>query len=140
MAGYVLHLTEEENITLSAAVVRRLIEGGDGDAALLYLCIVRSRGSSTSEKLREELHWGDEQMRRAESALHRMGLVALPGRESAPAEPPPPPAEPATPDYSREDVMQKLESDAAFSQLLREVERKLGRLTDPSVKKLLGLY
>ena len=36
--------------------------------------------------------------------------------------------------------MQKLESDVAFSQLLREVERKLGRLTDPSVKKLLGLY
>ena len=37
MAGYVLHLSEQENITLSAAVTRRLIDGGDGDAALLYL-------------------------------------------------------------------------------------------------------
>ena len=140
MAGYVLHLTEQENMILSAAVVRRLIEGGNGDAALLYLAIVRSRGSSTSEKLREELRWGEEQLRRAESALHRMGLVALPGRESAPNGPLPPPDEPATPEYRREDVMQKLESDADFSRLLREVERKLGRLTDPSVKKLLGLY
>ena len=32
MAGYVLHLSEQENITLSAAVTRRLIDGGDGDA------------------------------------------------------------------------------------------------------------
>ena len=40
MAGYVLHLSEQENITLSAAVTRRLIDGGDGDAALLYLCPV----------------------------------------------------------------------------------------------------
>ena len=37
MAGYVLHLSEQENITLSAAVTRRLIDGGDGDAALLYV-------------------------------------------------------------------------------------------------------
>ena len=28
MAGYVLHLSEQENITLSAAVTRRLIDGG----------------------------------------------------------------------------------------------------------------
>ena len=35
MAGYVLHLKEEESITLSAAALRRLIGGGNGDAALL---------------------------------------------------------------------------------------------------------
>lgn len=37
MAGYVLHLSTEENITLSSATVKRLIAGGSGDAALLYL-------------------------------------------------------------------------------------------------------
>ena len=31
MAGYVLHLKEEESITLSAAALRRLIGGGNGD-------------------------------------------------------------------------------------------------------------
>ena len=36
--------------------------------------------------------------------------------------------------------MNKLESDASFAALLGEVERKLGRLSDPSVRKLLGLY
>ena len=34
----------------------------------------------------------------------------------------------------------KLESDPSFASLLREVERKLGRLSDQSVRKLLGLY
>ena len=47
MAGYVLHLSEQENITLSAAVTRRLIDGGDGDAALLYLCLLKNRGSAS---------------------------------------------------------------------------------------------
>ena len=34
----------------------------------------------------------------------------------------------------------RLEGDTTFSALLREVEKKLGRLTEPSVEKLLGLY
>ena len=40
MAGYVLHLNTEENITLSPATVKRLIELGKGDAALLYIAIL----------------------------------------------------------------------------------------------------
>ena len=46
MAGYVLHLNTEENITLSPATVKRLIAGGSGDAALLYLAILHARGVS----------------------------------------------------------------------------------------------
>ena len=45
MAGYVLHLSTEENITLSSATVKRLIAGGSGDAALLYLAILHARGA-----------------------------------------------------------------------------------------------
>ena len=43
MAGYVLHLSTEENITLSSATVKRLIAGGSGDAALLYLHFAAGR-------------------------------------------------------------------------------------------------
>ena len=46
MAGYVLHLSTEENITLSSATVKRLIAGGSGDAALLYLAILYARGAA----------------------------------------------------------------------------------------------
>lgn len=137
MAGYVLHLKEEEQITLAGPVVRRLIDGGNGDAALLYLCLVRDGGAAAPEKLCERLRWSETRLRAAEAALGSMGLVSAPERaaETAPA-----PPEDVTPEYSREDVMRTLEGDASFAALLVEVERKLGKLSDPSVRKLLGLY
>lgn len=58
MAGYVLHLSTEENITLSSATVKRLIAGGSGDAALLYLAILHARGAADSGKLARELQVG----------------------------------------------------------------------------------
>ena len=142
MADYVLHLTQEENIVLGAGAVRRLIEGRSGDAALLYLCLAR-RGSSDPDRLRAELGWSEAQFAAAENTLYSLGLISAPMHPApaAPAAPTPAPQpEAAMPDYSREDVMNKLESDASFAAVLQEVERKLGRLSDPSVRKLLGLY
>ena len=158
MAEYILHLAEEENVVLSAHVVHRLIEGGNGDAALLYLCLARYRGSAKPERLRESLRWDEATFAAAEEALRKMGLLASPAlpageeagaQESAPPPQPPKPKaksvprqtrEETTPQYSREDVARVLEKDTAFHSLLREVERKLGPLSEPSVRKLLGLY
>ena len=139
MSGYILHLNEQENITLSAAVTRRLIDSGNGDAALLYLCLLKNRGSASPETLCAELHWDESRRREAETALARMGLVSAPKAvESAPSAPPAQTGE--RPSYTREDISRKLEQDAGFTSLLREVERKLGPLSSPSVGKLLGLY
>ena len=91
MAGYVLHLSEQENITLSAAVTRRLIDGGDGDAALLYLCLLKNRGSASPETLRAELKWDEARRSRAEAALARMGLVSAPKPEEPTPSPVPAP-------------------------------------------------
>ena len=137
VAGYVLHLSEQENITLSAAVTRRLLDGGDGDAALLYLCLLKNRGSAAPETLCAELRWSESRRAAAEAALARMGLVSAP-QAAAPA-PAAPKAE-EHPVYTRDDVARKLENDSGFAALLREVERKLGPLSSPSVGKLLGLY
>ena len=68
-----------------------------------------------------------------------MQLVGAPEKKAAPLPPEPPQAQ-ETPDYTREDIMRKLEGDGRFACLLREVEHKLGPLSIPSVKKLLGLY
>ena len=59
-------------------------------------------------------------------------------KEEAPLPPPQQLSEP--PEYTREDIARKLEGDGRFACLLREVEHKLGPLSTPSVKKLLGLY
>ena len=139
MAGYVLHLKEEESVTLSAATLRRLIGGGNGDAALLYLAILHSHGAAEAEKLAKILSWDEKRVRTAEQALCEMQLVGAPEKkEEAPLLPPQQLSEP--PDYTREDIMRKLEGDGRFACLLREVEHKLGPLSTPSVKKLLGLY
>ena len=139
MAGYVLHLKEEESVTLSAATLKRLIGGGNGDAALLYLAILHSHGAAEAEKLAAMLKWDEARVRAAEQALYEMQLVGAPEKKAAPLPPEPPQAQ-ETPDYTREDIMRKLEGDGRFACLLREVEHKLGPLSIPSVKKLLGLY
>ncbi len=135
MAGYVLHLKEEESITLSAATLKRLIGGGNGDAALLYLAILHSHGAAEAEKLAKILSWDEKRVRAAEQALYEMQLVGAPEKPL-----PEPPQTQEMPDYTREDIMRKLEGDGRFACLLREVEHKLGPLSTPSVKKLLGLY
>ena len=137
MAGYVLHLNTEENITLSPATVKRLIALGNGDAALLYLAILHARGAADAEKLARELKWDENRLRAAEQALYEMKLVGAPEKKE---EAPLPPQLNEPPEYTREDIARKLEGDGRFACLLREVEHKLGPLSTPSVKKLLGLY
>ena len=140
MAGYVLHLSTEENITLSPAAVRRLIGGGNGDAALLYLAILQAHGAADSTKLARELKWDEERLRAAEQALYEMKLVGAPEKREEPSLPSPLQQTNEPPEYTREDIMRKLERDGRFACLLHEVEHKLGPLSIPSVKKLLGLY
>ena len=137
MAGYVLHLKEEESVTLSAATLKRLIGGGNGDAALLYLAILHSHGAAEAEKLAAMLRWDEARVRAAEQALCEMQLVGAPEKKE---EAPLPPQLNEPPEYTREDIARKLEGDGRFACLLREVEHKLGPLSTPSVKKLLGLY
>ncbi len=43
--------TGDESVTLSAATVKRLLDRGDGDAALLYLCLLRNDGAIEPQRL-----------------------------------------------------------------------------------------
>lgn len=131
MAGCLIE-TGDEGVTLSSGAVKRLLEKGDGDAALLYLALLRRRGAVAPRSLAGELRWDRERIEAAEAALRQLGLVAA-------AEPPPEPAE-EKPDYQRADVAERLERSAEFRALTDQVERKLGkRLTTPDVAVLLGL-
>lgn len=132
MAGCLIE-TGDEGVTLSAQVVKRLLEKGDGDAALLYLALLRRRGAVPPRSLAGELRWDRDRIEAAETALRQMGLVAA-GREA-----PPEPAE-EKPDYQRTDVAERLERSQEFRALTDQVERKLGKkLTTPDVAVLLGL-
>lgn len=136
MAEVVLHLTEEENIVLSAPVLRRLTGTKNADACLLYLCLKQNGDAMDEEKLRESLSWEKLRFDAAKAVLARAELIRLPEKEAG-KEKPLPAEQP--PQYTQEDVMRRMEGDEAFAQLLREVERRLGPLSTASLKILLEL-
>lgn len=132
--GSVLVHTPEENITVPVQAARLLLERGDGDAALLYLALLRRHGTVQPRALAGELRWDRGRIEAAEEVLRQLGLVA-PAAEAAPA-----PAE-EKPAYQRSDILDRLETSAEFRQLVAEVERKLGKkLTVPDTGMLLGLH
>lgn len=132
MANVLIHASDE-SVTVSAHAAKKLLERGDGDAALLYLALLRHHGTVLPRSLAGELRWDRGRIEAAEAVLRELGLVA------APAEAVPEPAD-ERPAYSREDVAAQLEKSGEFRTLTAEVERKLGkRLTTPDIGVLLGL-
>ena len=148
VSGYTLRLPEEESVVLSGAAAGRLIRRGDGDAALLYIAVLRSRGTGDESALRSALGWPKERLRRAFAVLAGEGLVSLPQeagamerKEAVPASGSaltPPPERQV--EYTRADMARALEG-AEFASLTSAVEGKLGKkLTTPDLATLLGLY
>ena len=145
ISNYTLRLSEDESVVISGPTARRLIASGDGDAALLYIAVLKNKGSMDDEKARAELKWSPDRFQRALNSLSAQGLVSLPGREglSSPSQPQPAPprrAEDQRPEYTRADMARALEGQE-FAGLTSAVEQKLGKkLTTPDLAILLGLY
>lgn len=109
----------------------RLLKLDSGDAALLYLHLLRRGGMAG-------LKWPDARLQGALEGLRSLGLA--PG-EALPA-PEPPAPEPPPPEYSTEDITQALADESStFPALAGEVERRLGkRLSAADLKNLYTLY
>ena len=132
MANILVH-TPDESITLSAQTVNKLLQAGDGDAALLYLALLRHHGTMSPRSLAGELRWDRGRIEAAELTLRNIGLIAT---ETVPPEP-----ADERPVYQPADIAERLDSGDEFRLLTTEVERKLGKkLTTPDVGILLGLY
>lgn len=131
MASVLVH-TADESVTLTAAAVKKLLEKGDGDAALLYLALLRHHGTVQPRSLAGELRWERGRIEAAEESLRAVGLIVA-------AEPVPEPAD-ERPAYQSGDISQRLESSQEFRDLVTEVEKRLGKkLTTPDIGALLGL-
>ena len=134
MAGYILR-EDQPNIVLPAQQADRLIGRGDGDAALLYLCLLRADRGVTAQELQRRLKWSQLRLHAAETALQELGLI-----DRTPEQKPPEPAQ-ERPVYTADDLTDLLTGYAGFRMLVPQTEEKLGkRLKTADLQILAGLY
>ena len=117
-------------LAMTDQAAQRLLKLDSGDAALLYIHLLR-RGSP------EGLKWPEDRLRAALELLKKEGLAP----EATPM-PEPPVAEEPPPEYATEDITAALSDRASsFPALCDEVERRLGKkLTASDLKSLYTLY
>ncbi len=141
MPSYLLQTNQEESVVLSASTTDRLLRAGHGDAALLYLAVLRVRGKIDAQILCNTLRWQQERFDGAVQALVQMGLLHQSAQQEA--QPLPLPSTENTqerPAYTNTDLVRALER-AEFQSLSAAVDNALGKkLTTPDQKILLGLY
>ena len=131
MAGYIIR-DREKTLALPARQVDQLLAAADGDAALLYLYLMRAEDAVTAAQLMEKLSMSALRLQGAQTKLEKMGLIQaqglpLPEPEQRPAE------------YTAADLMQLLR-DPEFEMLVGETERSLGKkLTTMDLKRLANL-
>lgn len=139
-------LTEK---TISAQTLDKLIAAHDGDVALLYLYWLKS-DSTDPEQAAAALCRTLREIAAAEEKLRRLNLLPssgapakpVPAEKSAAAEPRelPSPAE-ELPQYPAEDILRRSREDTAFSAILAEAARVIGRtLNSNDTRVLFGVY
>ena len=137
-------LPQPETLSISLHDADKLMSAGSGDAALLYLYVLRRGGRLDPDKAREELHLG-ERLDAAMGTLQKLGLVRLPGgwstlrtqeqQKLAPG------SSPELPAYTISDVQRASVEGESFKRLLDETASRLGRLLSSNdMMVLFGLY
>ena len=135
-----------ETVTLARQTIDKLIRAGDGDATLLYLYILKTRGQSTLEETASEMGKSLGAVATAMALLSRLGLIKLDdGTEAStqdyftrvPARSPI--DEPRQ--YSIEEIKGELEIGSEFHALIQETQNSLGKILSPDeMLRLFGIY
>jgi len=123
-----------EITAMSASAAAKLVEAGNGDAALLYLAILLQKSTTLS--------WPAQRLDSAYAALISLRLLDRTQVEKKPAPPPDLPMFEETPSYSAADINQELSTEgSAFPGLTAEVEKRIGKpLSTADLKLLYTLY
>ena len=124
-------------ISMDARAADRLAAAGSGDAALLYLWLLRHGGTLDGARVRKDLKWDGQRLEEAAALLVQLGLS---DGKAAPEQAAPAPAGP--PDYTAADITREIEDGTStFPGLVNEVQRRLGKvLSTADLKSLYTLY
>lgn len=128
-----------EIVSMTGPAADRLLRAGNGDAALLYLWLLRHGRSAAPDAARRALRWDGVRLDAALEALAQLGLAE---QSAQPAPPPAPPEPEGPPEYSAADITRELEDGrSGFPGLVAEVQRRLGKiLSTAGLKSLFTLY
>lgn len=123
-------------LSLALPAADRLIQAGSGDAALLYLYLLKTNGVYQTPDAARALRWEPERCDAAQSLLVTLGL----SRQQEPT--PPPVAQPEPPEYAAEDINREMENlSSPFPSLVAEIQRRLGKvLSDNDLRSLYTIY
>ncbi|MBR1781858.1 MAG: DnaD domain protein [Oscillospiraceae bacterium] len=129
---------KSEPIALSPETVDKLLQRGSGDAALLYLYLLRTGGEYAPKAAQQALQWNAARVMSAFAHLTELGLA----EDNTPPERKLAPQSGDCPDYTRDDITAELSApESPFPALAAEVEHLLGRkLPTYEMKILLELY
>ncbi|MDR0490711.1 MAG: DnaD domain protein [Oscillospiraceae bacterium] len=133
-------LPGSDTITLAVHTVDKLLRAGDGDAALLYLYILKTCGQGTSTEAAAALGKGGGSIASASAVLSRLGLVKCDDGNDVSA--PPQESESYEPRrYSSDEIAREIAANPSFSALVQEAQRSLGKiLSGDEAERLLGMY
>ena len=162
MTDVKLTLPGQETVTLTGQTVDKLIRAGDGDAALLYLYVLKTRGQTSSNEAAAALGKSPGGIATAMALLSRLGLLQLDDEEAAG----PPAGQTAAPTvrqdtaptaaptaaphdefqqeqrrHSVKEIKRELEAGSVFYSIVEEAQRSLGKILSPDeLLRLFGIY
>ena len=129
-----------DTVTLAQQTVDKLLRAGDGDAALLYLYIIKTNGQSSPEDAAAALNKGPGAIASAMAVLSRLGLIKCGENDEEPQTPPALRQE-SPREYSPAEIERELEHGADFKAVLEETQRSLGKILSPDeLQRLFGIY
>ena len=129
-------MTDSNMLSVSSQEADRLIAAHDGEVALLYIYRLRT-GCTDDERTARDLCMTLRQVREAGEKLERLTQTAPNTQSFIPA----PELPDEIPEYTAADVVKRSESDPAFSAIIDEAMRVMGKpISSPDVKILFGIY
>ena len=146
MSSVKFSLPGADTITLSGQTVDKLVRTGDGDAALLYLYILKTQGESTPEETMAALGKGLGWINSAMAVLSRIKLIEI---DNSDALEPPSALDEAGLDglddesrqLSTDEMMRELEAGSDFSIVAHETQCSFGRPLSPDeLLRLFGIF
>ena len=139
MSDIKFSLPGSEAVTLTGQAIDKLINAGDGDAALLYLYILKTHGQGTTEEAAKALDKGKGWIASAMAVLSRLGLVQLNDASKANIKADDLPNEPRR--YTEDEVKGEILAGTDFSIVVDETQRRLGTILSPhDLMRLYGIY